>query len=63
MSDDDFELPDIQPDRAWAEHLGMPGLIAALSDAREENERLRSVIADCSGSCRVERLVEGGLAS
>ena len=41
LTDEELELPDVQPDRAWAEHLGMPRLIAALRASRAEVELLR----------------------
>lgn len=42
LPDEALILPNIQPDRGWAEHLRMPALIAALRAAQAEAELHRS---------------------
>jgi hypothetical protein len=44
LPDEALILPTVQPDRGWAEHLGMPRLIATLRASRAEVEELEEVI-------------------
>ncbi len=44
LTDEELALPDVQPDRAWAEHLGMPRIVADLRAAQAENVALRQLL-------------------
>ena len=46
MPDEEWALPQVQPDRAWAEHLGLPRIIADLHSLRQSHAKVVQRLRD-----------------